>query len=85
MNGYNGWTNRATWHVNLLFGGWIQSDLDTTQSVESLADQIMEYVMGYVSDAYDESPTGQHEIIIEFAEDYLRQVNWMEIAQAIKS
>ena len=80
MNTYNGWTNYATWRVNLeMFDGinpsdyWVMDDAD------------IEYTLPESIKKWAESTITNDEIEITLAQDYalafLSDVNWHEIAQ----
>ena len=76
-NTYNGWTNYATWRVNLeIFDGMSPWDITDTRDVEAyelgqamkeLAELIME-----------DRATG---LALEYARAFLSDVNWDEIAE----
>ncbi len=74
-NKYNGWTNYATWRVNLeMFDGQpldtIGGDSDPHDVGQSLRDTALEY-MG-------EQASG---LALDYAEAFLADVNWYEIAE----
>jgi hypothetical protein len=69
---YNGWTNYATWRVNLEmcdYDGASDNDLD----VYELADSLRESCSDYMS----QEATGMS---LDYALAFLDQVNWREIA-----
>lgn len=77
MSTYNGWTNYATWRVNLeIFDGADGFDFDQEA-----------YDLGYDLKAYAEdlievtSPEG---LARDYALAFLNDVNWFEIAQHLK-
>lgn len=71
---YNGWTNYETWRVNLeMFDGYdgaSDNDLDTYDLGQSLRDIALETI--------GEEATG---LALDYAEAFLANVNWYEIAQ----
>jgi hypothetical protein len=71
---YNGWTNYATWRVNLeMFdGGDFASDNDL--DAYDLGDSLRE--MAY--DTLSESGSG---LVLDYALAFLSDVNWPEIAR----
>jgi hypothetical protein len=71
---YNGWTNYATWRVNLeMFdGGDFASDNDL--DAYDLGDSLRE--MAY--DTLSESGSG---LVLDYALAFLSDVNWHEIAE----
>jgi hypothetical protein len=80
-NRYNGWTNYATWRVNLeMFNGndfddWC--DLKTCEPYE-LEQQLRDYADDIVTEF------GELEgLAVDYARAFLSDVNWYEIAQHI--
>ena len=78
---YNGWTNYATWRVNLeMFDGLDVSD------ISFITDEITEYELGEELKEYAESVITNDEIAssnlaIDYAMAFLNDVNWSEIAK----
>jgi len=70
----NGWTNAATWTVNLWFGDdWAAMN----EEGESLsADYLREYVQDYVDQMLGERPNGFISDMLD-----LGGVNWYELAR----
>jgi len=69
---YNGWTNYETWRVNLeMFDADFSSDndMDAYDLGQNLRDMAMETVGAEASG-----------IALDYAEAFLAQVNWYEIA-----
>lgn len=77
MSTYNGWTNYATWRINLeLIDGSEASDYVSRQSrnVRELADALRERV--------EENITGSGSgLAVEYALAFIEYVNWREIAE----
>lgn len=77
-NKYNGWTNYATWRVNLeIFDGLSLSDLgyedlDEFNLAEALKDHVDEVLFCGIDD------TG---LAADYARAFIADVNWREIAQ----
>jgi hypothetical protein len=70
-NKYNGWTNYATWRINLeLLNGYEHTSTDTYD----LSQELKEYVEGYL----DLSEDG---ITKDYAMAFISDVNWYEIAE----
>ena len=70
---YNGWTNYATWRVNLeMFDGkTVQLDSDVTAEwVKDFAHEVI---------GFGVSPS----ITLSYAEAFISECNWQEIADAI--
>ena len=75
---YNGWTNYATWRVNLEVFDSVDADsFDLSQQDYELADDLKEYVESYIDES---TPDG---IAKDYAMAFLDDVNWREIAQHI--
>ena len=73
---YNGWTNYATWRINLeIFDG-----MDFTgysRDTFTLSEQLKDFVEDCVFDAYDEG------LVKDYANAFINDVNWYEIAEHI--
>ena len=74
MSEYNGWTNYATWRVNLeMFDGYdgaSDNDLDDYELGQSLREMALETVAAQASG-----------LALDYAEAFLADVNWCEIAE----
>ena len=73
---YNGWTNYATWRVNLeIFDGWDVNDLDslTMGDNTNLHNQLKDYVEELICE------NGVNKAV-DYALAFLSDVNWYEIA-----
>jgi len=73
--GYNGWTNYATWRVNLEIIDGIEIDTIIC------AEYIKEYVEDVVFGQY-ELGNGSH-LVEDYARAFVSEVNFYEIAQRI--
>ena len=75
---YNGWTNYATWRVNLeIFDGFNMDVLfDLTLPVEQLRHVLQDYVEGHIH----ESGGGNGNLAVDYALAFISDVNWYEIA-----
>jgi hypothetical protein len=72
---YNGWTNYATWRVNLeMFDGQPVHDIDGDTDAYDLGQQLKELAEEYLS----EQGRG---FALDYARAFLEDVNWREIAQ----
>jgi hypothetical protein len=71
---YNGWTNYATWRVRLeMFDGYdgaSDNDLDAYDLGQSLREMALETVAAQASG-----------LALDYAEAFLADVNWYEIAE----
>ena len=71
---YNGWTNYATWRVNLeIFDGCLYSDMDGEKATA-------EGCKDYAEEVVSESGEGY---ALDYARAFLANVNWHEIAEAL--
>lgn len=73
-NKYNGWTNYATWRVNL---EWMDVlDVDSfPQDLSGMADALKDYVESYIDDEVEDT------FAKSYAFAFLSDVNWYEIAE----
>jgi hypothetical protein len=85
-NTYNGWTNYATWRINLeivddMTDGWSEmvSDHQHFNGLSALADYIQETVEELVLGDMDTS----NNLAASYAEAFLGEVSWYEIARNI--
>ena len=70
---YNGWTNYATWRVNLEIFDGLSSDIDGEKvTAESCKE--------YAEEALSESGEG---LALDYAMAFIASVNWHEIAKAL--
>jgi hypothetical protein len=79
MTNYNGWTNYATWRVNLeIFDGIDPSEMDWHKLDKyELANALQDYAMDLVEG-------GANTLAREYARAFLADVNWHEIADAMR-
>jgi hypothetical protein len=77
---YNGWTNYATWRVNLeVFDGLEASDMfDLTSDAYDLGENLKEYAEDVVSMSVADPHAPS--LAIDYAFAFLQEVNWREIA-----
>ena len=78
---YNGWTNYATWRVNLeVFDGIDPEMFDLTLEVEALRHVVQDVAEECIfPHAYDER--GRSSLMEDYARAFLQDVNWYEIAE----
>ena len=80
-NKYNGWTNYATWRINLeIFDGFDPFDNfsdDQATMMDWLADTLKEYAETLIYEAGG----GNGNIAVDYALAFLQDVNWHEIAE----
>ncbi|HIG09608.1 MAG TPA: hypothetical protein EYQ51_07645 [Alphaproteobacteria bacterium] len=80
VNDYNGWTNYATWRINLEILGDIQW---VEEEIEILSPEMLEE---YVENAVFENNgiTGHLGLMEDYARAFLANVNYREILESIK-
>jgi hypothetical protein len=77
---YNGWTNYATWRVNLeVFDG--MDFRDVLGNNEEGAWAVGQACKEYVENLIYESGGGNGNIAVDYALAFLSDVNWYEIAE----
>jgi len=76
---YNGWTNYATWRVNLeIFDDADKAELfDLTLDAWGLGHVLHDYVEEHIYEAGG----GEGNIAVDYALAFLSDVNWYEIAK----
>jgi hypothetical protein len=77
MDKYNGWTNYATWRVNLeIFDGMLVTDISTSRVivVSELKDDLKEFAWHLIEQS---STVG---LARDYALAFLSDVDWWEIA-----
>lgn len=83
---YNGWTNYATWRVNLeMFDAWSLSDVWQLDDIDmaSVTDfKLGEILQDYAETRMNEDATSES-IALSYAMAFLSDVNWSEIARRI--
>jgi hypothetical protein len=83
MTNYNGWSNYATWRINLeLISGLEKDDLmlPTPYSVYDLANYLKEYAQDAVAASAGDPERGEC-LAFNYALAFLSEVNWYEIAK----
>ena len=80
MSDYNGWTNYATWRVNLeIFDGFDLRDANLHRlDVYDLADALKEYTTDAISTGCNNG------LALDYALAFLSDVNWQEIAKSLR-
>ena len=79
MSTYNGWTNYATWRINLeLFDGYDPDGIAVThESIKALADD-------WVFEFETMNDSRSHRLLmVDYAAAFMADVNWHEIANGI--
>ena len=82
-NKYNGWTNYATWRVNLeMFDGLDPrehfSDYDSSmEGMHVLAESLQAYAEDYIIYNHE---SASNSLMADYARAFLSDVNWKEIA-----
>ena len=81
-NGYNGWSNYATWRVSMeMFDGFDVQDAYPVEVAENdaygLSLQLKNYADNLVCDPFADSRL----FAVNYARAFLQDVNWREIAE----
>lgn len=78
---YNGWTNYATWKVNLEYLDGCDFDQMFGVSSDTSPYHLAKDLEAYVNDYIDES--GAPDYVLDLARCFLADVDWEEIAEHI--
>lgn len=84
---YNGWTNYATWRINLeLLDDWAtyhteDKDYEKFDSIARLADHLKDYAESAVEATAHETPSPN--FALDYALAFMSEVNYYEIAKNI--
>ena len=75
---YNGWTNKQTWNLNLMYQGLFESMAEEQEydDVDHMADSFESLMEELEFDNLKENTLAHHAV-----GEYLDQVNWVEIAE----
>ena len=78
-DGYNGWTNYATWRVNLeVFDGMNARDLSGRRA--NKREDIAEMAKDHVEEILESTSSG---MALGYALAFVAEVNWREIADSL--
>lgn len=75
---YNGWTNYATWRINLEI-------FDNVAFLENHTDDVYEYskrLKEYTEEVLQENSDGES-LVYSYAMSFIEDVNWIEIAESM--
>ena len=83
---YNGWTNYATWRINLEIFDGFELDLDaymgeTKFGPSDLAGELQQIAEDAIFGGHSYDERGQTNLMEDYARAFLSDVNWYEIAQ----
>lgn len=81
---YNGWTNYATWRVNLeIIDGtqWVKEDFVSDETELTVYD-LSEHLKNVAEQAITENDTKEG-LAVDYAMAFISEVNWYEIAQHV--
>lgn len=85
---YNGWTNYATWRINLeIFDSWAtdhtqDKDFEKFESITDLVDHLKDYAEECVHST-SLAERGQTNFALDYALEFMSYVNYCEIAEHI--
>jgi len=80
---YNGWTNYATWRINLeIFDGFDPREHfadydDSTAWLHDIAENLQTYAEDYIIYNHE---SAANSLMADYARAFLSDVNWLEIA-----
>lgn len=78
---YNGWTNYATWRVNLeIFDGMDPFDYFSDDQA-TISEWLPDALKDYAEELIYQSGGGNGNIAVDYALAFLSDVNWHEIAE----
>ena len=82
---YNGWTNYATWRVNIeMFDGVTLEDLNTVETEPyDLKDYLEDYAEEMIFSGVRFDERRPSNLMEDYARAFLSDVNWYEIAEHI--
>ena len=76
---YNGWTNYATWRINLeMFDGMVLNDFLSDEQLEG-AYELGQYLKDWAEDIVS-NDTDKNGLALSYALAFMSDVNWVEIA-----
>lgn len=82
---YNGWSNYATWRVNLeMVDGIMPDDGEIFTDVHALSEYIKDSCEDYLKYIDDETKVPNN-LCYDYAMSFLSDVNWYEIANSMTS
>jgi hypothetical protein len=77
---HNGWTNYATWRVNLeMFDGFDAREYFTDANDEFDASELADNLKAYADDML--TINGEKGLALDYARAFMADVNWQEIAE----
>lgn len=83
---YNGWSNYATWKVNLeIFDGRQLSDYSESIDINDVANDIKIYLMDFFEQTAQDGINKGFDLFLmrDYALSFISDVNWHEIAQRL--
>lgn len=80
---YNGWTNRSTWYINLMYQEIFSNMVEeqTFDDVEHLANAFESLVDELEFECLDQLKSNQCGLAQQLVGEFLQAVNWEEIAE----
>ena len=77
---YNGWSNYATWRVNLeMFDGFDPKEYDIDADCEAY--DLGKFLQGYAEEMLEMDASHPASLVLSYALAFLANVNWTEIAR----
>ena len=72
--GYNGWTNKATWLVNLWMGDYFESCREDGMEIDA------DFIEASINDMLEDQMPDQSSLMADFINMAIAEVNWRELA-----
>lgn len=83
---HNGWTNYATWRVNLecIDGtNWVREDITGDEKQELSVFDVADFLQNAVEQMISEYGENEEGLAYDYAIAFLTDVNWKEIAESV--
>ena len=77
MDTYNGWSNYATWRIDLEMLDGFEADSNMPEDISDMADYLQEYCISLIEES---TPDG---LAKDYAFAFMSDINWREIAEHI--
>ena len=78
---YNGWTNKATWQVNLWMGDYfnaLANDSGWSENIEGFSDELEQVTWDSLNEL---GVTKEASLLQDMILSYMAEVNWKELAE----
>ena len=78
---YNGWSNKATWQVNLWMGDYfnvLANESDWSENIEDFANELEQVTWDSLNEL---GATKETSLLLDILLSYMAEVNWQELAE----